>query len=84
MSRPSRRFEIEIHVSGDTWDDVRHAINDVLGHIQDHGPECTSVSGSPSWGHWVTVVERPEMTHERWRQELETYLEEQRKERGDA
>lgn len=78
---PKRRFEVEIHVSGDIWADVIDTLRDLLPHIEEHGPSCDSVSGGPSRGHWVRVTERPEMTHERYHEQLDAYLDELRAER---
>lgn len=76
--KPKRRFELTLGVSGDSWEDVVRAVEDLLPHIVAHGPKCDSVSGSPSSGHWVHVVEDPEQTHERYHQQLEEYLEKKR------
>ena len=71
---PRRRWEVRITVGGDTWDDVKWQLRDLLPHIEDHGPECKSVSGSPSSNHVVYVLHDPEMTHERYHEELDRYL----------
>lgn len=74
MRHPRRRFTIRIMVTGDTWEDVAHSLRDLLPHVEEHGPACSSVSGGSSTGHIVEVTEDPEMTHEKYTQELETYL----------
>lgn len=71
---PKRRFEIEVHVSGDTWDDVKRGVEFLLPHIIDHGPNCNSVGGGCSSGYWVNVVEDPEMTPQLYVSALEAYL----------
>lgn len=74
VEKPKRAFEVEIRVGGDTWEDVARHLRDLMIHIEDHGPRCSSVSGGPSVGSYVDIVERPEMTHERYHEELERYL----------
>jgi hypothetical protein len=74
MEAPKRRFELEIIVSGDSWDDVIFNLKDLVPHVIDHGPECRSISGSPSSSHCVTVTERPDMTHEKYFEQIDEYL----------
>lgn len=71
---PSRRFELMIRISGDEWIDVIRDLEELALHIEQHGPECSSVSGGYSSGHTVTVVERPEQTREKYHAELDAYL----------
>lgn len=73
-TRPHRAFELEIRIGGDTWEDVIHHVRDLLPHIEDHGTACNSVSGSPSAYHSVNIVHRPEMTHERFIEELDAHV----------
>lgn len=75
-TRPARRFTVTIEAGGDTWDDIAHALRDLLPHIEEHGPKCDSVSGGCSGGHWVRVIENPEMTPEKYRAALDAYLDE--------
>jgi hypothetical protein len=74
MERPKRRFAVEIHVSGDEWADVQHALRDLLSHIEEHGPQCSAVSGGVTSGHWVRVTEDPEQTSQRYHEQLAAYL----------
>lgn len=78
--RPHRAYELDIHVGGDTWYDVMRNLEELADHIPDHGPACSSASGSPSCGHSVTVTHRPEMTHEKYIEALTAYLEARRAE----
>lgn len=73
-ARPRRAFVLEIEIGGDTWDDVMRNFHELAEHIPEHGPECSSVSGSPSCGHHVIVTHSPEMTHERYIQDLEAWI----------
>lgn len=77
MSKPKRRFTIEIEIGGDTWDDAARGLRDIAQHVEEHGPACKMVSGSPSCGYSVVVVEEPNATHESYFAELERYLSEQ-------
>lgn len=78
MERPKRRFDLQITIGGDTWEDVARACDEIVSHVAEHGPACTSVSGGPSSGWAVSVTERPEMTHEAYFAAVEKYLAEQR------
>lgn len=74
MQPPKRAFELTIKIGGDTWEDVIHNVRDLLPHIEEHGQSCNSVSGSPSCGHIVDIQLHPEMTHERYHEELQAYI----------
>lgn len=80
MERPKRAFEVQITVGGDTWADIKYQLRDLLPHIEDHGPECNSVSGSPSANHIVTVFQNPEMTHEKYFEAIHAWL---KREKGE-
>jgi len=84
MNRPHRAYELDIHIGGDTWKDVIHDLLDLARHVEDHGEKCGSTSGSPSCNHSVTIVVRPEMTHDRYIEELGAYLAERDKEKANA
>ena len=71
---PKRCYELTIRIGSDDWEGVAQDLQWLAQHIPDHGPECDSCMGGGSHGHTVTVVHRPEMTHERYFAELETYL----------
>lgn len=71
--RPMRCFEVTITVGGDTWEDVRWQLQGILPHIEDHGPDCKSVSGSPTSNHVVHVVHNPEMTNEKYFAAIEAW-----------
>ncbi len=74
MERPRRQFEVDIHISGDTWDDI----NGEMEHLADRmnaGPQCGSVSGGCDSGHSLTVVHTPGKTSEQYHEELVEYLE---------
>lgn len=72
--RPHRAYELDIHIGGDTWSDVLADLRYLANHIEDHGEKCGSVMGGPSSNHIVTIIVRPEMTHERYISELDAYL----------
>lgn len=78
MNRPQRAYTLSIEIGADTWNDVVRDLRELAGHVEDHGPTCSSVSGSPSCGHVVTVTHRPDMTHDRYMAELEVYLADRR------
>lgn len=73
-AKPSRRFEVTIRVSGDTWDGTLAEIDRLAEHVRDHGSKCDQVSGGYSTGSWVQITERPEMTHDRFVADLDAYL----------
>lgn len=72
---PRRRFHVDISIDGDTWDDVARQVEELLPHIAEHGPACSSVSGGYAGGHWVHVTERPEVSREAYHAALDAYLE---------
>lgn len=72
--RPRRTFELDLHVDGDSWKDVLRELLYLAHHIEEHGPECTSVGGGYSTGHRVKVRHDPEMTGDLFREHLAVYL----------
>jgi len=68
--RPHRRFTVAINISGDTLDDVKLAIREIArDRVQDH------VMGGSTLGYFVQVSEDPAMTHDKYFEALEKYLE---------
>ena len=76
--RPRRAFTLSIEISGDTWEAVLSDLDYLAGHIKEHGPTCKSVMGGCDSGHIVTITHLPDMTHDRYMDELSKYLEKQR------
>lgn len=74
MTRPHRAYELDIHIGGDSWEDVLRHLQDLAHHIPDHGLECNSTSGGYSANHTVHVAHRPEMNHDRYFDDLSEYL----------
>ena len=72
--RPHRAFEIDIHIGADTWEDAAREIARVLSHVVEHGQQCSLASGGPSSGASVTIRHRPEMTHDKYFEQLDAYL----------
>lgn len=72
--RPHRAFEIDIHIGADTWEDAADEVERVMQHIIEHGQQCGMASGGYSTGASVTIVHRPEMTHDRYFEQLDAHL----------
>lgn len=73
-TKPHRRFEVEIRISGDSWPDVVSEARRLLEHVPEHGPNCDLVSGGYSTGSWVRVTEDQAQTHDRFVEQLDAYL----------
>jgi len=71
---PHRAFEIVVKVGADEWPRLVGEVQRLATHIEDHGVECGMVTGGPDVGGYVQIVQRPEMTHERYIAELEAHL----------
>jgi hypothetical protein len=71
---PKRRFEVRLDIGGDSWDDILEQV-DFLGiHLAgENGPKCNSVMGGNSSSHVVVVVERPDVTPDKYRAALLEY-----------
>jgi hypothetical protein len=78
MSPPKRRFDVQIGIGGDTWEDVLCSLRHLSEHLEEHGPTCNSAGGGPSAGHHVQITEDPTMTHERYHEAVESWLQEKR------
>lgn len=72
--QPRRAFELTITIGADTWRSVEDELAFLAIHIPDHGPKCDSVMGGPCRNHIVSIHHDPEMTHDRYHEELQAYL----------
>lgn len=72
---PQRRWMLELNIQADEWPWIVRELERLAPHIVEHGPICNSVSGSPDAGSSVHIVESPDQTHEKYFQELDSYLE---------
>jgi hypothetical protein len=67
-----RRFTIEIKVAGDTIEDALRLMDEFYGKIiEENIRNC--VSGGATSGGYFVLTENPDMTHERYMQELDVY-----------
>ncbi len=74
--KPHRRIEMRVTISADTFKDAVQEIGRLADHVAEHGEECSLCSGGYSCGSTVTITVDPEMTHERYAEELKTWLNE--------
>lgn len=70
---PRRRWLVEINVGGDELEDVLREILRMAEHVQEHGKDCSMVSGGYSTGGFVRITENPDMTHDRYFEEIERW-----------
>ena len=71
--KPKRCYDITVRVGADTWEDAARELERVALHVVDHGPECNQVSGGPDSGSWVHIDHNPEMTHDRYFEDVERF-----------
>lgn len=86
---PERAVIVTITIGGDSDADVIGAIRGIAHDYWDREMVGSCVSGSPSCGYTITVRRNPEMTHERYFEEVDAWLERTRaprpgEERGNA
>src|SRR5512146_879973 len=62
--RPHRHVELSIEIGADGWDFVVRELRRLTTHIEEHGLDCTSVSGGPDGNHIVQIHVYPEMTND--------------------
>lgn len=74
MIRPHRAFELKITIGADEWPQVLRELAELVDHLEDHGPTCSSLSGGPSVGHIVDIKTDPTMTNEIYHERLIAYL----------
>ena len=72
--RPQRCYTLDISIGADDWQGVVDDLRHLTSHIEDCGPKCSSVMGGSSSGYTVTVTHRPDMTHDKYFEELNKYL----------
>lgn len=72
MNQPQRAFQIEIKIGADTKQHTMSLLYEFVKDIFDDGVSCVSVG--PSSGGFHTVKKNPEMTHERYIEELDAWL----------
>lgn len=72
---PKRKYTLRMSIGGDEWEDVFRALREAMEHVSEAGPNCRTVSGGVSAGYFVEVEHHPEMTREKYHEELDSYLE---------
>ena len=72
MERPQRRFQVTIELGADDDKELATALRQVCEDII--GGQRGSVSGGPSSGWVYKVIERTDMTHDRYIEELNRYI----------
>lgn len=73
MTTPKRAFEFEMRVVADTKADMAELINHLIEQMDAGSQSC--VTGGPTSGGFFKVTENPEMTHERYIEELDKFNE---------
>lgn len=82
IERPRRKYELDLRIHGDTWEDIVRELQDLAQHAKSRGPECSSVSIGSSSGYIITVRHDPNMTGDLYQQQLEEYLKSEEAEDG--
>lgn len=72
--KPRNKYEVTLHVSAADWLAAIRALKDLVDHVDEHGPECSSVSGGGAASHWVDIQHNPEQTPENYARELRAYV----------
>ncbi len=75
LDPPRRAYSVQIEIGADDWPALVRELARLADHIEAHGPDCKQVSGGYDTGSTVRVEHRPEMTHDKYVEELNTYLE---------
>lgn len=77
-SPPRRRFELKIKLTGDTYEDLCVALRSLYLELDDESmgekPYIDIAVGAERMSYVVHGVQDPEMTHERYYQDLRAYL----------
>lgn len=77
---PQSAFEIDVKVTGETWESAVRILTETLMEIERHGPECSSVGGGGGGSHSVTIRTR-DVDPETYRAELRAWCERGRERR---
>lgn len=75
IERPHRKYQLEINVEGDTWEDAKRLFKSCREHVDANGEKSSLVHGGYSEGGFVRVIHQPDMTPERYNRELDAYCE---------
>lgn len=78
MSRPRRRWKVEIQADGDTWEDAASMLREMADEVEEHGSSCDFVAGGASRGGFIRITEVRDMTHEKYHAELRAWLDAER------
>lgn len=73
MKAPERAHYLEIKIGGDTIDDVRCGLEQILRDFALQGGARCGASGSPSVGWSIEYRQNPEMTHEKYFDAIQEY-----------
>lgn len=73
-NKPQRAYHITIDIGADTMDELMIELRRFVGHIQEHGLLSSMVSGGTSCGGWIRFDVDEAMTHDRYVEDLEVWL----------
>lgn len=81
---PKRRIEMGLRLGADSEHDVIGTLRHILFVLESEGAVGRDItSGGPGSGFTLVCVENPTVTHESYFEDVERWLAERRKERGD-
>lgn len=89
---PKRRYRFDLKLHADSPSEIRRVLRQLeIDIIVDYGERLdsdlphitTSTSGGPDSGYVLRIDQDPTMTSERYKEELNIYLEEKAKRHGD-
>lgn len=74
MKQPKRKISLELHINADDWDQVEGQLRNFLFELRSKGRINEQVWGSPSCGGYTEVTIDPEMTHEKYHELNDKYV----------
>lgn len=80
MIQPKRRFHFTLDVQADDMKSLISVLENIVRRSEQETLSFSCVSGGYDSGYYWTLTERPEQTHEKYIEELNTWLEQSRKE----
>lgn len=76
---PKRCYVLQLNVGADTFEDLVRQLNCAVEILEESGPGCQSVMGGSYCGHSILVEHDPDMTHDRYFELLDAWLEQERR-----
>jgi hypothetical protein len=78
MEEPKRKYQMTFKIGADSWDEILSSMDNFTLEMKMYHPNLdrnhNGVSGSPVAGYSYDVIVDPDMTHDKYFEQIDAYL----------